>query len=71
MTGYSREVRCESCGALLAMIQNGRLAIRRGGLHATFDGEYCAHLICYAPRCRALNNVRLPEPPAFPRLVGA
>ena len=51
------EVRCKSCGALLAKTEATGLTIRRGDLQATIDGAFRAALVCYRPRCRTLNIV--------------
>ena len=54
-----REWRCSSCGILLAKIDESRLTIRRGELQATIDGEFHASFVCYRPRCRSLNVLRI------------
>ena len=35
------------------------LVIQRGELQATIHGEFHAALVCYRPRCRKLNVLRL------------
>lgn len=57
----SIDVRCTGCGVLLAKRVRGALSIERGDLQATFDGEFCASLVCYRPRCRKLNVLRIKE----------
>ncbi len=54
------EVRCKSCGALLAKLDETGLTIRRGDLQATMDGVFRASLVCYRPNCRTLNTLSLP-----------
>lgn len=54
-----REVRCKSCGILLAKLDDGGLTIRRGDLQATVDGEFHASIVCYRTSCKTLNVVRL------------
>ena len=54
------EVRCKSCGALLAKLDETGLTIKRGDLQATVDGAFRATLVCYRPRCRTLNILSLP-----------
>jgi hypothetical protein len=52
---------------LLAKSERGALSIRRGDhRQATFDGDFCAALVCYRPRCRRLNVIRMKE--AAPRI---
>jgi hypothetical protein len=64
------KVRCKACGALLGVLEEGGLTIRRGDLEATFDGEFHASLVCYRPRCHTLNVLRLKSesrtPPGAP-----
>lgn len=56
------EVRCKSCGTLLAKTEAAGLTIRRGDLQATIDGAFRATLVCYRPRCRTLNIVEHAPP---------
>ena len=58
----SADVRCKSCGALLAKTEATGLTIRRGDLQATIDGAFRATLVCYRPRCRTLNIVEHAPP---------
>jgi phage FluMu protein Com len=53
------EVRCKSCGALLAKVDETGLTIKRGDMQATVDGAFRATLVCYAPRCRSLNILNI------------
>ncbi len=55
----AEDFRCKACGILLAKIDDSGLTIRRGGLQATVAGEYYASIICYRPRCRTLNVLRV------------
>jgi len=57
------EVRCKSCGALLAKLDETGLSIKRGDLQATLDGAFRATLVCYAPRCRSLNTLNISTDP--------
>jgi len=57
MSSDAKEIRCTGCGRLLAKLVGGRLAIHRGDLQATFDGEFRASFVCSQPRCRRLNFV--------------
>ena len=57
------EVRCKSCGALLAKLDETGLTIKRGDLQATLDGVFRATLVCYAPRCRSLNILNISTEP--------
>jgi hypothetical protein len=52
------------CGRLLAKMSNGALTLQRGDVQATFDGEFHASFVCYQPRCRRLNVVRIHSPGA-------
>jgi phage FluMu protein Com len=54
-----REIRCTACNVLLAKLERGALNIQRGDLQASFDGEFHASLVCYRPRCRRLNVIRM------------
>lgn len=54
---HAQEVRCASCGMLLAKRDEAGLSIHRGDLQATFDGDFHASLVCY--RCKSLVVVRL------------
>jgi len=53
------DIRCKSCGALLAKLDETGLTIKRGDLQATLDGAFRATLVCYAPRCRSLNILNI------------
>lgn len=53
------EIRCTACNVLLAKLERGVLNIQRGDLQASFDGDFHASLVCYRPRCRKLNVVRM------------
>ena len=53
------EVRCKACGVLLAKLDDAGLSVRRGELQVTVDGEFHASIVCYRPRCRTLNVLRL------------
>jgi phage FluMu protein Com len=55
------EVRCLRCNVLLAKIERGALTIQRGAFEASFEGKFRAVLLCYRPRCRKLNVLRLPQ----------
>lgn len=55
------EVRCLRCNVLLAKIERGALTIRRGAFEASFKGHFHAALVCYRPRCRKLNVLRIPQ----------
>ena len=63
MKAHPKDVRCKSCGILLAKIDDAGLTIRRGSLEATIDGEFHASLVCYRSSCRKLNVVRLSTSP--------
>jgi phage FluMu protein Com len=54
-----KEVRCTACNILLAKVEENGLVIQRGELQATIHGEFHAALVCYRPRCRKLNVLRL------------
>ena len=54
-----REWRCSSCGILLAKVGDDGLTIRRSELQATMTGEFHASVVCYRPRCRTLNVLRI------------
>jgi phage FluMu protein Com len=64
MSNQPEDVRCSACGKLLAKLRDGVLAVQRGDLQATFDGEFRASIVCGQPRCRRLNVVRVGAPPA-------
>jgi hypothetical protein len=66
MRTQPHEVRCKSCGILLAKIDDTGLTIRRGDLEANFHGAFRAALRCYRSRCRSLNIVQLPTQPSIP-----
>lgn len=55
----SREIRCKSCGILLAKTDANGMTVRRGDLQATFDGDFHASLVCYRSSCKTLNVIRL------------
>jgi phage FluMu protein Com len=61
----THEVRCKGCSSLLGKVDESGLTIRRGELQATMVGDFHASLVCYRPRCRALNvltlSTRAPE----------
>jgi phage FluMu protein Com len=54
-----RDWRCSRCGILLARVGDGGVTICRGELQATMTGEFQASVVCYRPRCRALNVLRV------------
>ena len=54
-----RDWRCSRCGILLARIDETGLTIRRGELQATLAGDFLASIVCYRPRCRTLNVLRV------------
>jgi phage FluMu protein Com len=58
-TTDAKDVRCTACGKLLARVRDGVLTIQRGELQVTFDGTFRASFVCYQPRCRRLNFVRV------------
>lgn len=58
-----RDGRCSSCGILLARIGDQELTIRRNELQATMTGEFHASVVCYRPRCRTLNVLRIRSKP--------
>jgi len=55
----SKELRCKSCGILLAKIDDSGLNIRRGDLQATLHGDFHASIVCYRTSCRTLNVLKL------------
>jgi len=59
MSNDSQEVRCTACGKLLAKLREGLLTVQRGDLQISLDGEFRASFVCYQPRCRRLNVVRV------------
>ncbi len=59
MNQKTRQIRCTGCNALLAEVDDSGLVIRRGDLQATIDGDFHASVVCYRPRCRKLNVLRL------------
>jgi phage FluMu protein Com len=59
MTSESEDVRCVECGKLLGRLRAGVLTIRRGELQVTIDGDFHAAFVCYQPRCRRLNAIRV------------
>ena len=65
-----RDWRCSSCGVLLAKIADNGLTIRRGELQATMSGEFHASLVCYRPRCRTLNVLRISNQGANTNIAG-
>jgi phage FluMu protein Com len=54
-----REWRCSRCGILLAKLGDGSLTIRRNELQATVLGKFDVSVVCYRPRCRTLNVLRI------------
>lgn len=58
-----RDWRCSACGILLARIGDDELTIRRNELQATMTGEFHASVVCYRPRCRTLNVLRIRSKP--------
>ena len=69
MRTQPREVRCKSCGILLAKIDDTGLSIHRGDLEANFHGAFHAALRCYRSRCRSLNVVQFPTKPSTPEIA--
>lgn len=63
MRNEPNDIRCEGCGILLAKREGPGLSIRRGELQATIQGTFHASLVCYRPRCRRLNVLRVPDAP--------
>jgi phage FluMu protein Com len=59
MSNGTDELRCTHCGRLLAKLKSGVLALQRGDVQATFDGDFHASFVCYQPRCGRLNVVRI------------
>ena len=59
MANQPEDVRCTGCGKLLARLRGGVLTIQRGELQVTCDGDFRASFVCYQPRCRRLNVVRV------------
>jgi phage FluMu protein Com len=59
-----RDWRCSECDILLARIGDHELTIRRNELQATMTGEFHASVVCYRPRCRTLNVLRIRSKPA-------
>jgi len=53
------DIRCKSCNALLAKLDETGLTIKRGDLQVTVDGAFRATLVCYRPRCRSLNILNI------------
>jgi hypothetical protein len=56
---HPKELRCKSCGILLAKIDDSGLNIRRGQLQATLHGDFHASIVCYRTSCRTLNVLKL------------
>lgn len=56
------KLRCWSCKTQLAAKSDAGLAVRRGGLQITVEGEYRISMVCYQPKCRALNVFRSSSP---------
>jgi len=54
-----RDWRCSKCNILLAKVGDEGLTIRRSELQATMAGEFHASVVCYRPRCRTLNVLRV------------
>ncbi len=61
MEHQPQDIRCKSCGALLAQIDDGCLSIRRGKFQISVYGNLRASLVCYQRDCGRLNVVRLPD----------
>jgi phage FluMu protein Com len=59
-----RDWRCSESSILLARIGDHELTIRRNELQATMTGEFHASVVCYRPRCRTLNVLRIRSKPA-------
>ena len=57
MSTDEMDVRCSTCGRLLAKARDGTLVIQRGDLRATFDGHFRASLTCGRPGCGQKNVV--------------
>jgi phage FluMu protein Com len=57
MANEVEDVRCTACGKLLARLRDGVLALQRGDLQASFNGDFQASFVCPGPRCRRLNLV--------------
>jgi hypothetical protein len=46
MSNGTHDLRCAHCGRLLAKLKSGVLALQRGDVQATFDGEFHASFVC-------------------------
>lgn len=64
-----RDWRCSACGILLARIGDDELTIRRNELQATMSGEFHASVVCYRPRCRTLNVLRIKSKPTEEKTI--
>lgn len=53
------DFRCRACRILLATIDENGLTLCRGGLQATVAGDFHVSIVCYRPRCRTLNVLRV------------
>ena len=62
--------RCSQCGILLAKVGDDGLTIRRSELQATMTGEFHASVVCYRPRCRTLNVLRITNQGASINIAG-
>jgi len=53
------DFRCRRCGVLLARIEGGGVSVHRGDFQLSIDGDFRASMVCYKPRCRTLNVLRV------------
>lgn len=60
MSNEQKKLNCKCCGALLGVIYGNRFEFRRGGIQVCYAGRGHIHIVCYQPKCRALNYLRLP-----------
>ena len=59
----AREVRCAGCQILLAQRDETGVTIRRNDFEAHYGGHGLVSILCYRPRCRRLNVLRIATSP--------
>jgi phage FluMu protein Com len=57
---FKKEIRCKGCGALLGVVEDEQFEVRRGELQVSYLGHGLVSMVCYTPKCKRLNSLRLP-----------
>lgn len=61
MRAKKLEFRCECCGVLLGVIEGDRFVVKRGDMQTWTWGEGYISMMCYNPRCRYIDTLKIPK----------